>query len=103
MSRLIYDPNRRNVLIFASTTSDPSRAETWTWDGRALKRASPEAIPFEVTELLYVVPDEAGHILALGWNWRRPRSIMRAANQFAASAFSITSESLLRVAQVGSP
>ena len=68
MSRLIYDPNRRNVLIFASTTSDPSRAETWTWDGRALKRASPEAIPFAVTELLYVVPDEAGHILALGWN-----------------------------------
>jgi hypothetical protein len=68
MSGFVYDPYRKELVSLAWKDPQEQDAEIWAWDGRALRQLSPVTFPLSQWDFRQLVPDDAGHMLALGRN-----------------------------------
>ena len=66
MSEFVYDPYRLELVSLAWKEPEEKNADMWAWDGRVLKRLSTVTAPLSAWDFRDLVPDDSGHMLALG-------------------------------------
>jgi hypothetical protein len=85
LGAMAFDPGSQRVLLFGggSANSDPSRNDTWTWDGTTWTELRPADAPPKADAKMVYDPDLAGIVLVspggttwtwIGSNWKQLHS-----------------------------